>query len=221
MAALEDLTNLDWLVLAILLISMVGSYIRGFARELISLSAVIVGLVLACWLYHDVGSFLIPYVKTEDIASFCGFIIIFVLTLLAGGVLSYWVRNFLRFVDLQWIDRLLGLAFGLLRGCLISSVLFMVLTTFPFQIESVKKAQFAPYLLLGARVISIVTPSSMKTKFMDGYQKVKQFWQEEIKNKAVTEGFGSFPPETKRGGLLGGLSSSTTDLFVIIYFDLN
>jgi hypothetical protein len=80
----------------------------------------------------------------------------------------------------------------------------MVLTTFPFQIESVKKAQFAPYLLLGARAISVVTPSSIKSKFMDEYQKVKQFWQEEIKNKAVTEGYGSFPPETERGGLTAG-----------------
>ena len=186
MAELQGLTGLDWLVLAILLVSMVGSVIRGFARELISLSAVIVGLVLACWFYHDVGSFLLPYVKTEDIASFCGFVAVFVLTLLAGGVLSFLVRNFLRFVDLQWIDRILGLAFGLLRGCLVSSVLFMVLTAFPFQIESVKKAKFAPYLLLGAKVISVVTPSSIKTKFMDGYQKVKQLWQEEIKNKAVT-----------------------------------
>ena len=217
MAALEDLTNLDWLVLAILLISMVGSYIRGFARELISLSAFIVGLVLACWLYHDVGSFLIPYVKTEDIASFCGFIIIFVLTLLAGGVLSYWVRNFLRFVDLQWIDRLLGLAFGLLRGCLISSVLFMVLTTFPFQIESVKKAQFAPYLLLGARVLSVVTPSSIKTRFMDEYQKIKQFWQEEIKSKAVANRLSGNPPEKSRESCQASCFFSA-DFFAIIYF---
>jgi len=193
MGALQDLTKLDWLVLAILLVSTVGSFIRGFARELISLSAVIVGLVLACWFYHDVASFLIPYVKTEDIASFCGFVFIFVSTLLVGGVLSFLVRNFLQFVDLQWIDRFLGLAFGLLRGCLISSILFMVLTTFPFQIESIEKAKFAPYLLLGARVISILTPASIKTKFFDEYQKIKQLWQEEIKNKTVTVGFNSRP----------------------------
>jgi membrane protein required for colicin V production len=193
MAALQDLTKLDWLVLAILLVSMAGSFIRGFARELISLSAVIVGLALACWFYHDVGSFVIPYVKTEDIASFCGFVFIFVLALLVGGVLSFLVRNFLQFVDLQWIDRFLGLAFGLLRGCLISSILFMVLTTFPFQIESIEKAKFAPYLLMGARVISVLTPSSIKTKFFDEYQKIKQIWQEEIKNKGVTEGSSRCP----------------------------
>src|SRR6185295_5114915 len=108
MAALQDLTKLDWLVLAILLVSMVGSFIRGFARELISLSAVIVGLMLASWFYHEVGSFLIPYVKTEDIASFCGFVAVFLLTLIVGGLLSLLVRNFLRFVDLQWIDRFMG-----------------------------------------------------------------------------------------------------------------
>jgi membrane protein required for colicin V production len=192
MAALQDLTKLDWFVLAILLVSMVGSFIRGFARELISLSAVIVGLMLASWYYHEVGSYLVPYVKTEDIASFCGFVAIFLLTLVVGGLLSLLVRNFLRFVDLQWIDRFMGLVFGLLRGCLISSILFMVLTTFPFQVESVEKAQFAPYLLVGARVVSILTPSTIKTKFLDEYQKIKQFWQEEIKNKAVADRFRNF-----------------------------
>jgi membrane protein required for colicin V production len=187
MAALQDLTKLDWLVLAILLVSMVGSFIRGFARELMSLSAVIVGLLLASWFYHEVGSFLIPYVKTEDVAFFSGFVAVFVFSLNFGGLLSLLVRNFLRFVDLQWIDRLMGLVFGLLRGCLISSILFMVMTTFPFQIESVEKAQFAPYLLVSARAISIVTPSTIKTKFLDEYEKIKQFWQKEIKNKAVTD----------------------------------
>ena len=193
MAALQGLTRLDWLVLVILLVSMVGSFIRGFARELISLSAVIVGIVLACWFYHEVGSFLNPYVKTEDIASFCGFVAVFSLTLIGGGILSFLIRNFLRFVDLQWVDRFLGLAFGLLRGYLICSVLFLVLTTFPFQIESVEKAKFAPYLLLGARAISILTPSSIKTKFLDEYQKIKQIWQQEIKNKAVSKDFSNFP----------------------------
>jgi membrane protein required for colicin V production len=101
MSALQDLTGLDWIVLAILVVSMIGSFIRGFAREMISLSAVVVGLVLACWFYPEVGSYFLPYVKTQDIASFCGFVIIFVLTLLVGGVISFMVRNFLRFVDLS------------------------------------------------------------------------------------------------------------------------
>ena len=184
MSALQDLTGLDWIVLVILVASMIGSFVRGFVRELISLSAVVVGLALACWFYPEIGAYFVPYVKTQDIASFCGFVIIFVLTLIAGGILSFVVRNFLRFVDLQWIDRILGLAFGLLRGCLVSSVLFMLLTAFPFQIESVKNAKSAPYLLVGARIISIVTPSSIKTKFLEGYLKVKELWQKEIKEKA-------------------------------------
>lgn len=218
MAALEDLTKVDWLVLGILLISTVGSFIRGFARELISLTAVIVGLVLACYLYRDVGAFLIPYVKTDDIASFCGFVFVFIITVLVGGILSFWVRNFLRFVDLQWVDRLLGVAFGLLRGCLISCVLFLGLTTFPFQIQTVQKAKLAPYLLLGARVLSVVTPSSIKTKFMDEYQKIEQFWQEEIKSKALASRFNSFLTEKGSWELPSQLSFSTA-LLAMIYFN--
>ncbi|MFN8008766.1 MAG: CvpA family protein [Terriglobia bacterium] len=183
MDAWQTLTPLDWVVLIVLAASMVGSFIRGFARELISLGAVAVGIALACWNYQRLASFFAPFVKTEDIASFCAFVLIFVVTLLVGGIVSHLVRNFIRFVDLQWVDRILGLAFGLLRGCLVSSVLFMVLTTFPIQIESVEKARFAPYLLVGARMISVATPASIKTKFMEQYQRIQKLWQEEIKKK--------------------------------------
>jgi hypothetical protein len=62
----------------------------------------------------------------------------------------------------------------------------MLLTAFPFQIESVRNAKTAPYLLVGARVISIVTPSSIKTKFLEGYLKVRELWHEELKKKNIS-----------------------------------
>jgi membrane protein required for colicin V production len=83
-------------------------------------------------------------------------------------------------VHLKWFDRLLGAAFGLIRGWLIGAVLFLMLTAFPVQLESVKNARLAPYLLSGARALALVTPSPLKAKFLEGYRKVEKYWRERL-----------------------------------------
>jgi membrane protein required for colicin V production len=72
-----------------------------------------------------------------------------------------------------------------MRGWIIGSVLFLILTAFPVQIEKVKEARLAPYLLVGARVLVTVTPSSLKAKFLDGYDRVQKLWEREAIQHSV------------------------------------
>jgi len=175
---LSHMTILDWIFLVILIGSVVGSVIKGFARDAISLAAVVLGLLLAAWFYPVTGSFYMNYVKTRDIASLLGFITIFGGCVLAGSLISWLVGKFIKMANLEWFDRLLGAAFGLIRGWLIGSVLFLVLTAFPVKLESVQNAVFAPYLLAGARVLALITPTELKAKFLEGYRKVENFWSQ-------------------------------------------
>lgn len=180
MQFLKELTILDWIVLLILTGSIVSSVLKGFARETISLGSAVVGLLLASWFYHWPGSLVAPYVRTQDIASLVGFTSIFFGVLLLGVVISALVNKFLQAAHLQWFDRFLGAAFGFVRGWVIGSVLFLMLTAFPIQLENVRDARLAPYLLAGARVLVILTPSSLKTKFLEGYRKVQEFWKRQV-----------------------------------------
>jgi membrane protein required for colicin V production len=179
MSLLRQLTVLDWMVLTILLASIVSSVLKGFARETISLGCAVGGLLLASWFYKSAGSVVAPYVNTEDIAWLIGFGLIFFGILLLGAAVSLVINKLLKAVRLQWFDRLLGAAFGLMRGWVIGSVLFLILTAFPVQIERVRDARLAPYLLVGARVLVTVTPSSLKARFLNGYDRVQRFWERE------------------------------------------
>lgn len=187
MSFVSELNVLDWIVVVIVVSSVISSILKGFAREVITLGTAVAGLLLASWFYPQVGNLVLPYVKTQDIASLVGFILIFGSILLAGAVLSFVVKRFVQVVNLQWFDRFLGAAFGFVRGWLVGSVLFLGLTAFPVQIESVKQAKLGPYLLLGARVLVVVTPSPLKTRFLEGYQRVQQLWEE-----------GLFPSDERR-----------------------
>lgn len=182
MSFLFEFTLLDWLILVLLVVSIVSSFLKGFARETISLASVVVGLLLASWFFPLFGHLFGAFVKTQDIASLLGFATIFFGSILLGVMISLIVNKLLEAVHLRWFDRLLGAAFGLIRGWLIGAVLFMMLTAFPVQLDSVKNARLAPYLLAGARALALVTPNPLKAKFLEGYRKVEKYWSETLKS---------------------------------------
>ncbi|HET6962063.1 MAG TPA: CvpA family protein [Terriglobia bacterium] len=184
MSFISELNVLDWIVVVIVASSVISSVLKGFAREAISLAAVILGLLLASWFYPQAGSLVSAYVKTQEIASLVGFILIFLGVLLAGAIISFVVTKFLRVVDLQWFDRLLGAAFGLARGWLVGSVIFLGLTAFPVQIEVVQHATLGPHLLMSARVLAVITPAPLKEQFLEGYDKVRSLWEKAAKSSA-------------------------------------
>ena len=178
---LQDFNFLDWAIIAIVSISMVGSLIKGFAREAISLVSVVIGIVLASWSYAILGEFFLQYVRTENIAAILGFLTVFIATLLVGTIISYLIHRFLRLTHLQWFDRLLGAAFGLIRGWIIAAMLILLLTAFPVELANVQKAQLAPYLLVSARILVLITPQSLKKRFLQGYSDLEKFWRDSTK----------------------------------------
>ena len=179
MEPLHDLNSLDWVVLAVVFISVSGSLLKGFARESISLGSVVVGMVLASWFYPVTMGFFLRFASSQDLAAILGFVTIFAGCLIAGALVSSFVHKFLRLAHLQWFDRLLGAAFGLIRGWMIAAVLVLLLTAFPVRLASIQEARLAPFLLVSARVLILVTPQSLKDRFMEGYGEVERLWREQ------------------------------------------
>jgi membrane protein required for colicin V production len=170
---------LDWLLVAILVYSIAISWFKGFVREILGLITVLAGVLLAAWFYRGVGGMFKDVVRTENIALFLGFSIIFLVTLLAGFIIIWLVTRFMKFAKLQWADRLLGAAFGFIRGWLISAAILLAFTAFEIQTERLKNSELAPYFLPGSRVIALVTPFEMKAKFLVGYRMLQRWWREQ------------------------------------------
>lgn len=170
---------LDILILTILVYSIVRSVMRGFVREIYIVTAVLVGSLLAGWLYRPVGNLFKDVVRTENLALFLGFSLIFLGTLLVGAVITWLVTRFMKLAKLQWADRLLGAAFGFIRGWMIGAVILLGLTAFEVQTERVRNSQLAPYFLPGSRAIAIMTPYELKAKFLVGYRALERWWQQQ------------------------------------------
>ena len=174
-----NLSLLDLLIIAVLVSSIAISWFKGFAREILGLITVLAGVLLAAWFYRWVGALFKDVVRTENIALFLGFSLIFVVTLLAGFFITWLVTRFVKFAKLQWADRLLGAAFGLIRGWMICAAILLALTAFDIQTERLKNSALAPYFLPGSRVIAMMTPYEIKAKFLVGYRALERWWREQ------------------------------------------
>ena len=117
------MTQIDYFLLAVVVISAVIGAIRGFWREAIALAAWIIGIWLA-WHHND---FVTPYLggalAAEPARSWSARAIVLVLVLLVGTAAGALVNRFVRTSIFSGFDRLLGFGFGLLRGLLILGML--------------------------------------------------------------------------------------------------
>ena len=179
MLSVGKLTIIDVLVAAIIVYSVVISWMRGFVREAMRLGVIVLALLLAAWFYRPVAVLFKDVVKTENLALFFGFSVLFLGTLLAGLLVTWLITRFVKFAKIEWFDRCLGAAFGFIRGWLLGAIIFMGLTAFDVQSERVKSSELAPYFLPGSRLIALVTPYDLKARFLMGYRTVEKWWQQQ------------------------------------------
>jgi membrane protein required for colicin V production len=173
---LSQWTFLDFLFAGIVLVSTVVALIKGLVREIISLVALIGGFILAVLFYRIPAARLAEFTRTESIADFAGFLMIFVGCILVGAVAAFLVNRFVKAASLTWIDRLLGAIFGFLRGWAISSMLVVALIAFPVRENLMARSFLAPLLLAGAQAAVLMVPQGLKEKFSQQYRKVLQNW---------------------------------------------
>ena len=169
---------LDGLLVGLLVVSIVLSVIKGFVRELLGLTSIVIAFVLGAWFYRAAATPFKEVVKSENIALFLGFSVVFLGTLLVGVFAIWLAQKLLKFAKIQWFDRLLGAAFGFIRGWVLGSIFFLTLTSFDLQSDRVKNSQLAPYFLQGARVMAVAVPYDLKARFLVGYGAVEKWWRE-------------------------------------------
>jgi len=107
---------LDWIAIALLVVSMLYGLVRGLVFEVISLAGWVAAFICAQWLAEDVGAWL-PF--GDPAASWryaAGFVLVFVAVAFGVGLVAALTRRLIAAVGLRPVDRVLGAAFGLARG---------------------------------------------------------------------------------------------------------
>ncbi len=125
----------DLAIVAVVLLSALFAFARGIIREVIALAAWVAGFVAAIAYAGSLAGIFssldMPPVARQALA----FVLILVVVLIAGALLARVLAGLIRAIGLGFMDRLLGLVFGVARG-LIVVVAFAVVagvTTLPKQ----------------------------------------------------------------------------------------
>jgi len=123
------LNFVDYILIAIVGLSMVLSLWRGFVREVISLIGLVLAFLAASRLSGRAGDYLGQWIDNATIADGAGFAIVFVIVMLIVGLIGAVIRKLVDIADLTATDRTLGIFFGAARGMLLIALAFLVYTT--------------------------------------------------------------------------------------------
>ncbi len=173
------MTILDYFVLLIVVASVASGAVKGIIRVIVSVAFTVGGLFLAAHSYAYAAAVL-RFVAAGWLANLLGFLAVFLSAVVAGFLLSRWLREGLRRAHLGWIDHAVGAAFGFVRGVLVCMVLCLALVAFAVSPETVQRAALGPALLEGTELLAdYLTSRDVRERFFEGYEKVKQLSQQE------------------------------------------
>ncbi|HVA00339.1 MAG TPA: CvpA family protein [Terriglobia bacterium] len=165
---------LDWVLAAIVLVSVITAILKGLMAELISLGSVAAGVAVAVFNYRRFAPWFEDLTRSHEIALGISFLLLFFGTLVVGALVSALARKVIQKAELEWVDRFLGGIFGLVRGMLVDSILLLIMMAFAIKGSAVQQSRLAPYITSGSRVIAMVMPREVKSDFQAGFEKFKQ-----------------------------------------------
>ncbi|TQV77474.1 CvpA family protein [Aliikangiella marina] len=121
---------IDWAILIVIGISAGISLLRGFVREALSLAGWILAFFVAKGFYADFSTLLVDYIETPSLRFGVAWATLFLLTLTVSGLINYVIGRLVEKAGLSGMDRIMGMAFGALRGVLVVALAIITLRTF-------------------------------------------------------------------------------------------
>ena len=113
------MTSFDYVVLAIIGLSIILSVMRGFFREALAILGWVAAFVTAKTYANQILPMMPENIPTESLRILAAFLVLFFATLLVATLLAIALSSVFKKMGLGWLNRLLGAIFGLARGVLI------------------------------------------------------------------------------------------------------
>jgi membrane protein required for colicin V production len=116
----------DYIIIAIIGLSLLISLVRGFVREALSLVIWVAAFWISFNFYTILAGLLESLIHTPSLRMITAFGSLFLATLLLGALVSYLIAQLIDKTGLSGTDRVLGIVFGGARGVLLVAVLIML-----------------------------------------------------------------------------------------------
>lgn len=162
-----DLQALDFIVLAVVVVSVLLSLMRGFTREALSLAGWALAVYGAIFFAPELAP-LFAGIGVAWVADALAMLVVFVAVLFTASLLAKRLSSALHKSSIGALDRTLGVIFGGLRGLFIAcAVYFAVSLAVPEDAQPnwMAEAKSRPLLQTGARLIAALAPADRLQSF--------------------------------------------------------
>ena len=142
---IASLNEVDAIILVIAGLSCLFGIWRGLVKEVLSLVTWIAALTLARLYSGVLADFMINLINNEGARYVVAFAIVFVLVMMMGTLINHLISKLLTVTGLKLVDRLLGGAFGVVRGAVIVVVIMFISGAFVNETPQWQESQLIPY----------------------------------------------------------------------------
>ncbi len=127
------MTSFDYIVIAIVVLSIVVSMMRGAVKEMLAILGWVAAFYVAKIYSPLLAAFLPEGIPTEALKTLIAFLILLIAVLFLSGLLTMAISGVVSKVGLGWLNRFFGMIFGLAKGIFITGVLVFLagLTSLP------------------------------------------------------------------------------------------
>ena len=168
----------DIFIIIVVGYSLIRGLFRGLVKEVSSIIGVLGGFYAAYSYYPMVAKLLSGLNINPSYLNILSFLVIFCSILIVISILGVVIKYLMNVAFLGWVDRACGLGFGLIKGLLIVTVLFIILTTFlPKGAPLIKKSVLAPHVIWISEKMVNVVPEEMKKDFFGKLDEFKKAWK--------------------------------------------
>lgn len=168
----------DIFIIIVLGYSIVRGLFRGLVKEASSIIGVLGGFYAAYSYYPMLAKLLSGLIVNPSYVNILSFLIIFCGVLIIISILGIVVKYLLNVAFLGWVDRICGFGFGLIKGVLIITVLFIILTAFlPKGAPLIKESVLAPHAVWISEKLVHAVPDEMKKDFFGKLEEFKKAWK--------------------------------------------
>ena len=146
--------------------------LKGMVKQLVALAGVVAGYMVAMRFYEPASRFFTSF--HPGTAKVISFIAIFVASIICAHIIGGVVGKLFGISGLGFLNRIGGGLVGFLKGCLIVSLVVMVLIAFlPANSSLFKGSSTIKYILPVVEVMKHISPEKVKAGYNDKVEKAK------------------------------------------------
>ncbi len=168
----------DIAIIIIISFCLIRGVFRGILGELSSIVGVVAGFYGAYTYYKEFTPLLQKWVTSEALINIIIFFILFSCIFALVVLIAVGLEKLLKVAFLGWIDKTFGAVFGAAKGVLIAAVIYIILTTFlPQNNTLITQSVLSPYVARVSSVMTLFISNNMSKGFMEKLEGMEKIWK--------------------------------------------